>query len=69
MDDHHLGYIKKVPQKTLVGTSIGQLLEMAPNPRSLGINVVLKVDNCSYLVSKNTNLELLKTIRNNEIIA
>jgi hypothetical protein len=54
MDDHHLGYIKKVPHKTLVGTSVGQLLEMAPNPCSLGINVVLKVDNRSSPVSKNT---------------
>jgi len=48
MDDHHLGYIKKLPHKTLVGTSVG------PNPCSLGINVVRKVDNCSSLVSKNT---------------
>ncbi len=33
---------------------------MAPNPCSLGINVVLKVDNRSSLVSKNTNLDLPK---------
>jgi hypothetical protein len=44
--------LKKVPKTTLVGTSIGHLLEMAPNPRWLAINVLLKVDNRISLLSK-----------------